>query len=355
MTQEQAATIQRSQSGIEDADGAIADMIAQLEEAGGDIGKSLGVILKAILSFTGGTRTAAGMFGGSEKPMTASEGARVLEKTKFFAPFSTTNITSAFDPYAGVSGDPKLVDKILENKDKKFLGYRSEKQMRQFVGDGLDQSTALRGNLYGAKTEYFAKLRDIASAKKWDWTTNDDLEALFNTNEKSLKEDSDPEVKSLIAAKKEYDDYKKKYFDFLKAIHGKQGYNDEEFFLAKNGAEKYDDLLSAWENQSKVAEAFYSEKNRASIDGKKAAMLPEAAFLGVTGRSGDTSYVGRTDLASLRTETLEMLDGTKKDVNILDLVDLKTKMGEKLSSGDILQGLMNAYAARQDIEFAKNI
>ena len=349
LTQEQIAEIEGGAKGIENANDRISKAIAELGKSGGEVGKALSIFLEAITGFSDKITNVAEDGG----LMSAAEGAKILKEKKFLAPVSTTSITKGFAPYTGVSTDPGLVDKILANKDKKYFGYSSKEQMRQFVGDGEDKATALKGSLYGAKTEYFSKLKDIASLKNWTWSSNEDLEKLYDANKDSLQKDSHPEVKALVAAREDYIKNKNKYFDFLKAVHGENGYNDEKFFLAKHGAEDYDDLLAAWESQMQATDAFYSPENRAEIDGRKAAILPEAGFIGVTGKSGKTSYVGRTDLASLRKETYAMPNGESKTINVLDLVDLKTKMGQQLSAGDILQGIMNSFAARQDIAYAK--
>ena len=348
-TQEQVAEIDGGAKGIENANDRISKAIAELGKSGGKVGKALSIFLEAITGFSDKITNVAEDNG----LMSSTEGAKILKEKKFLAPVSTTSITRGFAPYAGVSTDPGLVDKILANKDKKYFGYSSKDQMRQFVGDGEDKATALKGSLYGAKTEYFSKLKDVASLKNWAWSNTEDLEKLYDANKDSLQKDSHPEVKALVAAREDYIKNKNKYFDFLKAVHGENGYNDEKFFLGKHGAEDYNDLLSAWDGQIQATDAFYSPENRAEINGRKAAILPEAGFIGVTGKSGKTSYVGRTDLASARKETYTMPSGEEKTVNVLDLVDLKTKVGQQLSAGDILQGIMNSFAARQDIAYAK--
>lgn len=348
-TQEQVAEIDGGAKGIENANDRISKAIAELGKSGGKVGKALSIFLEAITGFSDKITNVAEDNG----LMSSTEGAKILKEKRFLTPVSTTSITRGFAPYAGVSTDPGLVDKILANKDKKYFGYSSKDQMRQFVGDGEDKATALKGSLYGAKTEYFSKLKDVASLKNWAWSNTEDLEKLYDANKDSLQKDSHPEVKALVAAREDYIKNKNKYFDFLKAVHGENGYNDEKFFLGKHGAEDYDDLLSAWDGQIQATDAFYSPENRAEINGRKAAILPEAGFIGVTGKSGKTSYVGRTDLASARKETYTMPSGEEKTVNVLDLVDLKTKVGQQLSAGDILQGIMNSFAARQDIAYAK--
>lgn len=361
LSQEEVAAIEEGEKGIRAATGKFSEAIAKLKSAGNETANALAVVLEALQDFAGGASGVAGVLGRGNKPMTSAQGAEVLANTHFFAPYSTTRITGSMFPYQKRPGarsyDPQAVQNVLGNKDKKFLGYGSEKEMRKFLGDGVIAGSSLRGNLYTDKTQFFTQMQDIARAKGWKWETNNDLEALFESNKEALAEekDSNAQVRDLFARKEKYDREYTDYFDFLKAIHGENGYNDEKFFLGKNRVERYEDLMPGWEEQLAELNEFYSEENRAKIDGKTVDMIPEAGFLGVTGRSGDTSYVGRTDLAALRNVPTTLADGSTKIYKSLDLTDIKTKMGKALNAGDILQGLMNSYAARQDIAYAKKV
>lgn len=359
LSQEEVAAIEDGEKGIRAATGKFSDAIAKLKSSGGEIGNALAIILEALQNFAGGASDVAGAFNGGNKPMTAAQGAKVLEDARFLSPYSTTKITGAMFPHQGKPGeynyDPNAVRNALANKDKKFLGYNSEKEMREALGDGLASGSSVRGSLYTAKTQFFTQLQDIASKKGWKWKTNDDLEALFESNKETLEKekDSNVQVADLFKRKEDYDRNYNDYFDFLKAVHGENGYNDEKFFLAKNRVKRYEDLLPGWEEQLEALNKFYSVENRAKIGGETVDMMPEAGFLGVTGRAGDVSYIGRTDLAALRNVPYVSADGTTTIYKSLDLTDVKTKIGKALNAGDILQGIMNSYAARQDIHHAK--
>lgn len=350
-TDEQIADLEGGAEGVNKASDEISKAIAKLKESGGEIGSALGIILEAISGFAKGTGTLA-----KNTPMTAREGAKVLANARSLTPYSTSTLTDLAFPWQGPAADPALVDKLLKNKDKKYFGYNSKSQLESIVGDGIKASYSLRGNVYGSKSEYIAKLRELAEEKKWDWNTSEDLERLFNENKESLQQENDPNIDVILNIQQKYEQDKEKYFEFLKAVHGENGLNDMEFFLGKNGVKRIEDLLPGWETQIDSLYNYFSPENMAEIgNGRKAKMLPEAGFIGVTGRDGKYSYVGRTDMAGLRKETITDPDGTEREIKAFRSVDLKTKLGEALSIKDILQGALNDAAMQQNLHAIKDI
>ena len=359
-TDEQLRDLEGGAEGFNEANDEISEAIAKLKENGGEIGNALAIILEAITGFAKGTGAVA-----KDMPMTAREGARVLANAKSLIPYSISTLTDLIFPWKGSSKDPDLVNKILKNKDKKYFGYDSESQLKSIVGDGIDASVALRGNVYGSKSEYIAKLRELASEKKWEWNTSEDLEKLFDENKESLQKENDPNIDVIQNAKEGYENDKKKYFEFLETVHGKNGFNDMDFFLAKNNVEKIEDLLPGWERQIDALYNYFSPENMAEITvgqdekgndiTRKAKMLPEAGFVGVTGRDEKYSYVGRTDMAGLRNETVVDPDGTERQIKAFRTVDLKTKLGEKLAIKDILQGALVDNALQQNLHAIHDI
>lgn len=359
-TDEQLKDLEGGAEGFNEASDDISEAIAKLKENGGEIGSALAIILEAITGFAKGTGAVA-----RDMPMTAKEGARVLANAKSLIPYSVSTLTDLIFPWKGPSKDPNLVNNILKNKDKKYFGFDSESQLKSIVGDGIDASVALRGNVYGSKTEYIAKLRELASEKKWEWNTSEDLEKLFDENKESLQKENNPNIDVILNAKEGYENDKKKYFEFMETVHGKNGFNDMDFFLAKNNVEKIEDLLPGWERQIDALYNYFSPENMAEITvgqdekgndiTRKARMLPEAGFIGVTGRDGKYSYVGRTDMAGLRNETVVDPDGTERQIKAFRTVDLKTKLGEKLAIKDILQGALVDNALQQNLHAIHDI
>lgn len=358
LTEEQKADLEGGAEGIDEANEAFSNAIAKLKENGGEIGNALALILEAISGFAKGTGALA-----KNTPMTAKEGAEILANAEHLAPYSTSTLTNLVFPEQQPNQDPQLVDNILKNKDKKYFGYSSESQLRSIVGDGIYSSLGLRGNVYGSKTEYIAKLRELATRKGWKWDTSEDLERLFNENKESLQQENDPNIGVILNAQQKYESDKEKYFEFLKTLHGENGLNDMAFFLGKNGVKSVEELLPGWEKQIDALSNYFSPENMADVydrteNGKeithKAQLLPEAGFIGVTGRDGKYSYVGRTDMAGLRKEKIVYPNGDEKEVNAFRSVDLKTKMGETLSIKDVLQGLLNDAAMQQNLHLIKD-
>ena len=331
---------------------AISDLSTELADASGDIGKALAAILKYIMNFSNGA-TAVG-----SSIMSDTAGGKLLRESKFFAaPYSTTSITSAIFPYDEVSDAPDLVDKILKDKNKKYLGYDSIEELRKHVGSGdvAVTAAALRGHVVGERTQAIQSIKEIARDKGWKgWKDSEEkLLEKFRKNLSSLKKETDSSVQQAVAFYEAFKKDEKKYLDFFKAIHGENGYNDEEFFLKKQHYESYDDILRKAYLQSKSLEVFFSPENMAELNDKKAKTVNEDAFVGTADESGKANFVGRTDISGLIKKTIQTQDGREVTKNVLALVDQKTKLGEKLSPADILQGIMNAFAANEDIKAAK--
>lgn len=327
---------------------AISDLSSELAGASGDIGKALAAILKYIMSFSKGTIAIGNGI------MSDTAGAKYLKESKFFkAPYSTTSVTNTVSPYEGISGDPAIIDKILKHKEEQYLGYGSVEELRRNVGSGDAAVAALRGHVVGERTQFIQSLKEIARDKGWKGS-EDDLLKEFEKNLTSLETDTDSSVQQTVSFYKAFHKDEEDFLNFLKAIHGKNGYGDENFFLKKQHYKAYEDILrNAYLSQSKSLEIFYSLDKMAELNGKKAKTINEDAFVGAADASGDTNFVGRTDISGLIKQTVKNQDGSESTKNVLALVDQKTKYGEKLSPGDILQGIMNAFAANEDIKMAK--
>lgn len=328
---------------------AISDLSTELADASGDIGKALAAILKYIINFSKGTIAVGNGI------MNDTAGAKFLKESKFFkAPFSTTSVTGTVSPYEGISGDPALVDKIIANKNKKYLGYGSIEELRRNVGSGDAAVAALRGHVVGERTQFMQSLKEIARDKGWKGSENA-LIRKFKKNLESLRAETDSSVQQTVSF---YDAFQKdegKYLEFLEAIHGKKGYDDKDFFLKKQHYESYRDILkNAYLAQSKSLEVFFSPDKMAELDGKKAKTINEDIFVGAADTSNDANFVGRTDISGLIKQKVKNLGGSEGFKNVLALVDQKTKYGKKLSPADILQGIMNAFAANEDIKLAKS-
>ena len=328
---------------------AISDLSAELADASGDIGKALAAILKYIINFSKGTIAVGNGI------MSDTAGAKFLKESKFFkALFSTTSVTGVISPYEGMSGDLALVDKIVANKDKEYLGYSSVEELRRNVGSGDAAGAALRGHVVGERTQFMQSLKEIARDKGWKGS-EDDLLKEFEKNLDSLRKETDSSVQQTVSFYDAFQADEKKFLTFLKAIHGANGYNDENFFLKKQKYDNYEQILqNAYLAQSKSLEVFFSPDKMAELNGKKAKTINEDAFIGAADASGDTNFVGRTDISGLIKQTDKNQDGSESTKNVLALVDQKTKLGKKLSSADILQGIMNAFAANEDIKLAKS-
>ena len=328
---------------------AISDLSTELANASGDIGKALAAILKYIINFSKGTIAVGNGI------MSDTAGAKFLKESKFFkAPFSTTSVTGTVSPYEGISGDPALVDKIVANKNKKYLGYGSIEELRRNVGTGDAAAAALRGHVVGERTQFMQSLKEIARDKGWKGSENALLKK-FKENLESLRTETDSSVQQTVSFYDAFHKDEEKYLAFLKAIHGKKGYGDEDFFLKKQHYKSYRDILkNAYLAQSKSLEVFFSPDKMAELNGKKAKTINEDAFVGAADASGDTNFIGRTDISGLVKQAVKNQDGSESTKNVLALVDQKTKLGKKLSSADILQGIMNAFAANEDIKLAKS-
>lgn len=328
---------------------AISDLSTELAGASGDIGKALAAILKYIINFSNGAVSVGNGI------MSDTAGARFLKGTKFFkAPFSTTSVTGTVSPYEGISGDPALVDKIVKNKDKKYLGYGSVEELRRNVGSGDAAVAALRGHVVGERTQFMQSLKEMARDKGWKGS-EDDLQKEFEKNFDSLKKETDSTVQQTVSFYRAFHDDETKFLIFLKAIHGANGYNDENFFLKKQKYDNYEQILqNAYLAQSKSLEVFFSPDKMAELNGKKAKTINEDIFVGAADASNDTNFVGRTDISGLIRQAVKSQDGKESFKNVLALVDQKTKYGKKLSPADILQGIMNAFAANEDIQLAKS-
>lgn len=328
---------------------AISDLSTELAGASGDIGKALAAILKYIMNFSKGTIAVGNGI------MNDAAGAKFLKESKFFkAPFSTTSVTGTVSPYEGISGDPALVDKIIANKNKKYLGYGSIEELRRNVGNGDAAVAALRGHVVGERTQFMQSLKEIARDKGWKGSENT-LIRKFKKNLDSLRAETDSSVQQTVSFYEAFQKDEEKYLAFLKAIHGKKGYDDENFFLKKQHYESYRDILkNAYLAQSKSLEVFFSPDKMAELDGKKAKTINEDIFVGAADASNDANFVGRTDISGLIKQAVKNPDGSEGFKNVLALVDQKTKYGKKLSPADILQGIMNAFAANEDIKLAKS-
>ena len=328
---------------------AISDLSTELANASGDIGKALAAILKYIINFSKGTIAVGNGI------MSDTAGAKFLKESKFFkAPFSTTSVTGTVSPYEGISGDPALVDKIVANKNKKYLGYGSIEELRRNVGTGDAAAAALRGHVVGERTQFMQSLKEIARDKGWKGSENALLKK-FKENLESLRTETDSSVQQTVSFYDAFHKDEEKYLAFLKAIHGEKGYGDEDFFLKKQHYKSYRDILkNAYLAQSKSLEVFFSPDKMAELNGKKAKTINEDAFVGAADASGDTNFIGRTDISGLVKQAVKNQDGSESTKNVLALVDQKTKLGKKLSSADILQGIMNAFAANEDIKLAKS-
>lgn len=327
---------------------AISTLAQGLADASGDVSKTLSVILNALMGFVDQAKTtASGM-------TTPRQAAFAMKDAKWFKePFSTTSITRMFSPYEGIGADPQAVDKVLANRGRKFLGFGSFAAMKDAIGNGKAAGASLLGHVVGERTQFAQSLRNVANAKGWKGSEKD-LIRIFKANIETLRKDVDDTVSQELV--KFYDEYGKdesKYFEYLKALHGKNGYDDKDFFLKKQGYSSYKQMMEEiYKSQSKVMQTFFAPENMVAVNGKKTT-TNETAFVGMADTSGETNYVGRTDISGLRRVKYANQDGTAAYKNVLSLVDQKTKTGKSLSAGDILQGLMNANAARQDIAFAK--
>lgn len=327
---------------------AISTLAQDLAEASGDVSKTLSVIFNALMGFVDQAKTvASGM-------TTPRQAALAMKDMKWFKePFSTTSITRMFSPYEGIGSDPQAVDKVLANRGRKFLGFGSLSAMKDALGNGKAASASLLGHVVGERTQFTQSLRNVANAKGWKGSEKD-LIRIFKANLEDLRKDVDDTVSQELV--KFYDEYSKdetKYFEYLKALHGKNGYNDKDFFLKKQGYSSFKQMMEEiYKSQSKVMQTFFAPENLVAVNGKKTA-TNETAFIGMADTSGETNYIGRTDISGLRREKYVNQDGTATYKNVLSLVDQKTKTGQSLTAGDLLQGMMNAQAARQDIEFAK--
>lgn len=327
---------------------AINTLAQDLAEASGDISKTLSVIFNALVGFVDQAKTAAsGM-------TTPRQAALAMKDMKWFKePFSTTSITRMFSPYEGIGSDPQAVDKVLANRSRKFLGFGSLSAMKDSLGNGKAAGASLLGHVVGERTQFTQSLRNVADAKGWKGSEKD-LIRIFKANLEDLRKDVDDTVSQELV--KFYDEYSKdetKYFEYLKALHGKNGYDDKEFFLKKQGYSSFKQMMEeVYKSQSKVMQTFFAPENLVAVNGKKTT-TNETAFIGMADTSGETNYIGRTDISGLRREKYVNQDGTAAYKNVLSLVDQKTKTGQSLTASDLLQGMMNAQAARQDIEFAK--
>lgn len=328
---------------------AISDLSTELAGASGDIGKALAAILKYIMSFSKGAIAVGNGI------MNDTAGAKFLKESKFFkAPFSTTSVTGTVSPYEGISGDPALVDKIIKNKNKKYLGYGSIEELRRNVGSGDAAVAALRGHVVGERTQFMQSLKEIARDKGWKGSENS-LIKKFKENLELLRTETDSSVQQTLSFYDAFQKDEKKYLAFLEAIHGKKGYDDKDFFLKKQKYGSYRDILkNAYLAQSKSLEVFFSPDKMAELNGKKAKTINEDIFVGAADASNDTNFVGRTDISGLIKQAVKNPDGSEGFKNVLALVDQKTKYGKKLSPADILQGIMNAFAANEDIRLAKS-
>ena len=203
---------------------AISDLSAELAGASGDIGKALAAILKYIINFSKGTIAVGNGI------MSDAAGAKFLKESKFFkAPFSTTSVTGTVSPYEGISGDPALVDKIVNNKDEKYLGYGSVEELRRNVGSGDAAVAALRGHVVGERTQFIQSLKEMARDKGWKGS-EDDLLKEFEKNLDSLRKETDSSVQQTVSFYDAFQADEKKFLIFLEAIHGANGYNDKNFF-----------------------------------------------------------------------------------------------------------------------------
>lgn len=321
---------------------AISNSSAELAGASGDISNALADILKAIKDFSSGL-------------MNDSAGAKFMAEAKYFqSPFSTTSVTSTLFPYEGLSGDPAIVDKILAHDKEKYLGYGSVEELRKNVGDGDAAVAALRGHVVSERTQFMQSLKEIARDKGWKGS-EDDLLKKFEKNFDALKTETDSSVKQTISFYEAFHKDEEKYLAFLEAIHGENGYGDKDFFLGKQKYGSYKDILQhAYLSQSKSLEVFFSPDKMAELNGEKAKTINEDAFVGAADASGKTNFVGRTDVSGLINQTFKGQDGKEVNKKVLALVDQKTKLGKKLSPADILQGIMNAFAANEDIKMAKS-
>lgn len=332
---------------------AISDLSTELAAASGDIGKALAAILKYIMSFSKGAIAIGNGI------MSDTAGAKFLKESTFFkAPYSTTSVTGTVSPYEGISGDPALIDKITNDKDKnylkKYLGYGSVEELRRNVGSGDAAVAALRGHVVGERTQFMQSLKEIARDKGWNGS-EDDLLKEFEKNLDSLRKETDSSVQQTVSFYDAFQADEKKFLTFLKAIHGANGYNDENFFLKKQKYDNYEQILqNAYLAQSKSLEVFFSPDKMAELNGKKAKTINEDIFVGAADASNDANFVGRTDISGLIRQAIKNQDGSESFKNVLALVDQKTKYGKKLSAADILQGIMNAFAANEDIELAKS-
>ena len=328
---------------------AISDLSTELAGASGDIGKALAAILKYIMNFSKGAIAVGNGI------MNDTAGAKFLKESKFFkAPFSTTSVTGTVSPYEGISGDPALVDKIIKNKNKKYLGYGSIEELRRNVGSGDAAVAALRGHVVGERTQFMQSLKEIARDKGWKGSENS-LIKKFKENLELLRTETDSSVQQTLSFYDAFQKDEKKYLAFLEAIHGKKGYDDKDFFLKKQKYGSYRDILkNAYLAQSKSLEVFFSPDKMAELDGKKAKTINEDIFVGAADASNDANFVGRTDISGLIKQAVKNPDGSEGFKNVLALVDQKTKYGKKLSPADILQGIMNAFAANEDIKLAKS-
>ena len=328
---------------------AISDLSAELAGASGDIGKALAAILKYIINFSKGTIAVGNGI------MSDAAGAKFLKESKFFkAPFSTTSVTGTVSPYEGISGDPALVDKIVNNKDEKYLGYGSVEELRRNVGSGDAAVAALRGHVVGERTQFIQSLKEMARDKGWKGS-EDDLLKEFEKNLDSLRKETDSSVQQTVSFYDAFQADEKKFLIFLEAIHGANGYNDKNFFLKKQKYDNYEQILqNAYSAQSKSLEVFFSPDKMAELNGKKAKTINEDIFVGAADASNEANFVGRTDISGLIRQAVKNQDGSEGFKNVLALVDQKTKYGKKLSPADILQGIMNAFAANEDINLAKS-
>ena len=226
--------------------------------------------------------------------------------------------------------------------------------MRRNVGSGDAAAAALRGHVVGERTQFMQSLKEIARDKGWKGSENALLKK-FKENLDSLRKETDSSVQQTVSFYDAFHKDEEKYLAFLKAIHGEKGYGDEDFFLKKQHYKSYRDILkNAYLAQSKSLEVFFSPDKMAELNGKKAKTINEDIFVGAADASNDTNFVGRTDISGLIRQTFKKQDGSEGFKNVLALVDQKTKLGKKLSPADILQGIMNAFAANEDIKLAKS-
>lgn len=321
---------------------AISNSSAGLAGASGDISRALSNILEYIKDFSNGL-------------MSDAAGAKFMAEAKNFkSPFSTTSVTSTVFPYEGLSGDPAIVDKILNHKNERYLGYSSVEELRRNLGSGDAAGAALRGHVVGERTQFMQSLKEIAKDKGWKGS-EDDLLKEFEKNFKALEAETDSSVKQTVSFYEAFHDDEKKYLEFLEAIHGENGYVDKDFFLGKQKYGSYQDILKhAYLSQSKSLETFFSPDKMVELNGEKVKTVNEDAFVGAADASGKTNFIGRTDISGLVNQAVKNQDGSESTKKVLALVDQKTKLGKKLSPADILQGIMNAFAANEDIKMAKS-